>query len=83
MLCIDSTLNPDCTSGFCGAKLVRIQFIEFDIMTIVLYLSLTLILIGFFLAFISLCHSLMLSLNRSVNRSLFLSVFRCKAGESS
>jgi len=73
----------DCISRFCGAKLVRIQFIEFDIMTIVLYLTLTLILYGFFLAFISLCHSLMLSLNRSVNRSLFLSVFRCKADESS
>ena len=68
-------------------KAVSIQFIEYDIMTIVLsivlYLYLTLILIGFFLAFISLCHSLMLSLNRSVNRSLFLNAIQCKAVESS
>ena len=64
-------------------KAVRIQFIEFDIMTIVLYLILTLILYGFFLAFNSLCHSLMLSLNRSLNRSLFLNAIQCKAVESS
>lgn len=73
----------DWISSFCEAKLVSIQFIEYDIMTIVLsivlYLILTLILYGFFLAFISLMLSLSHSLNRSVNRSLFLSGNWCKA----
>ena len=64
-------------------KAVRIQFIEFDIMTIVLYLTLTLILIGFFLAFNSLYVSLCHSLNRSVNRSVFFNAIQCKADESS
>jgi hypothetical protein len=72
----------DCISRFCEAKLVSIQFIEYDrslVLYVVLYITLTLILIGFFLAF----NSLMLSLNRSVNRSLFFNVIRCKADESS
>lgn len=67
-------------SSFCEAKLVSIQFIEYDrslVLDVVLYLILT--LIGFFLAFISLCHSL----NRSVNRSLFLNAIRGKVKKMS
>lgn len=52
MHCIDLfSAKLDCISSFCGAKLVSIQFIEYDIMTIDVVLTLILILIAFFLGF--------------------------------